>query len=87
VIEIGRRFGFRAKPGNVGSARQLPGQDHLEGHFAIERDLPRSKYHSHSAASDFFKNFVVSEISDFRRKRDSHAVRRLFRRKGRGVID
>ncbi len=42
---------------------QVRGQDHLDGHGAVEGLLPRLVDHAHAAPADFFQELVGAEIA------------------------
>jgi hypothetical protein len=42
-------------------ASQLPGQNHLQGHYSIKIDLASFVDHPHSATSDFLDDLVVAK--------------------------
>ena len=52
----------------VGLGGELPREDHLHGHNAVERDLPGLVDHAHAAAGDLFQKFVVAKVADFASK-------------------
>jgi len=64
VVEVGRGFGLGMEAGHIRRTGQLAGQDHLERDFAIQRNLPGSKDHSHPTPSDLRNEFVIPKIAD-----------------------
>ena len=61
VVEACRGLRFTTETRRVGCRRQGPPQHHLQGHDTVQAPLPSAVDHTHSTASDFFKDFVVFE--------------------------
>ena len=59
--QTGGRFGFDAKPLNVGFRGKVSAENHLHGDQPIQTHLPRSEDNAHPAAGDLFQQFVVAE--------------------------
>jgi hypothetical protein len=45
------------------SSSQLAGEDHFEGHWAVQANLPRLVNHSHAAARNLGLQFIVSKVA------------------------
>src|SRR5207247_106781 len=60
VFEPRKGYGFVAKTLDCRGAGDRAGEDRFHGDDAIEADLPRAIDHAHSAAPDFFEQFVVA---------------------------
>jgi hypothetical protein len=56
-------FGFAAKPFQVRFARPLTKTNDFQSDYAVETLLPRPKHDPLTAATDFFEQFVVAEVS------------------------
>lgn len=65
VIEERDALGLGVEAMNRGRSGQLPGEDHLEGHRAIEADLPGPIDHAHPTPGEFLKKLVIAEIADW----------------------
>lgn len=59
MIQVGGRFRFRAKSPRVLFRGQLTRQDHLQRRDVVGLQLTDFEDHSHSAAGDFFQQFVL----------------------------
>src|SRR5256885_13162879 len=53
--------GFSAKALPFGPAGKLAAEDHFHGDDSVEAELLRFVNNPHSAAGDFFEQFVISE--------------------------
>ena len=49
--------------------RELAGQDHLQGHDAVEADLPGLVDDAHAAAGDLLQQLVIAEVADGAQRR------------------
>jgi hypothetical protein len=77
VIEIRRRLGLGVEPPDVRLIGELPGEDHLQRHGAVEADLPRQEDDAHATACQFADDLVVAEIPEtWRRGIDGSRRRR-----------
>src|SRR5262245_12856199 len=65
MVEIRGGLSFGPKALNLGIGRQLAGANHLERNRAVQADLPCVINYAHPAGSDFPKQLVISEITDF----------------------
>ena len=65
MIEMRDRLGFDTKPAESVGVGGLVEQDHLEGDFAIQANLPRQVDDPHAAAGNLAKDFVI--IDSFER--------------------
>jgi hypothetical protein len=63
VIEVGCLFRLGAKPLPVRRRSEVASQDHLQGHDAVEADLPSLVDNAHAAAGDLFEQLVIAEGS------------------------
>ena len=64
MIEIGRRLGLALKALHVVGRGELTGEDHLQGHDAVEAHLPGLVDDAHAAAGDLLQQLVVAEVTD-----------------------
>ena len=64
VVQKGDGLGLVLEPPELVVAGQQPGLDHLEGHGAVEADLPSLVDDAHAAAAQFAADFIVAEIAD-----------------------
>ena len=55
--------GLDLEAADVFRRRQVRGQDHLDGHGAVEGLLPRLVDHAHAAPADFFQELVGAEVA------------------------
>ena len=67
--ETGGRFGFGFEPFDQILAGERPGADELQGNEPVQADLARFKHDAHSAAGDFFQQFVIAEVTQFRARK------------------
>ncbi len=63
MVEVGGGLGFGMKTLHIGRRSQLARQDHLQGHDAVQADLPSFVHHAHAATGDFLQQFVIAEIA------------------------
>ena len=61
MVEVGGGLGLGVEPLDVGVVGELAGEDHLEGHGAVQADLPRLVDDPHAAAGDLAEQLVVAE--------------------------
>ena len=61
MLQLRRRLSFNLKAFDVLLARQPLGADHLDGHDAVEGNLPGLIDDSHAAVGNFFKEHVIPE--------------------------
>ena len=61
VVELGRRLGLATKPTDVGSAGEIPTQQHFDGHGPTEALLGGLVDHPHTAAADLLDQLVLTE--------------------------
>ena len=52
MLQVGSGSGFVDEPLNLGFTGQAAGQDHLQGHVAVETHLPGPVHDSHAASPD-----------------------------------
>ena len=78
MLQAGDRLGLGAEAGHVPFAGVFTGQDHLQGHEAVELALPGLVDDAHTAAAQFLQQFVVADVTDFRAQRRADK-RRLAR--------
>ncbi len=64
VLEKSGRRNLAPEPLNDLLARERPGQNHLQRDNAPETGLPSAIDHAHSAARDFFEQFVITEVTN-----------------------
>ena len=64
VVEVAGGLGLGVEPLDVGLAGELPGQDHLQGHEAVEAHLPGLVDDAHAAAGDLAEDLVVAEVAN-----------------------
>ncbi len=64
MVELRSGLGLGVETLDVLLGGQLTREDHLEGHDAIEADLPGLVDHAHPAAPDLLQEFVVAEVAD-----------------------
>ena len=81
MIKVGRRFGLGAEAQRLIGGGHLPGQEHLEGHGAVEIDLPRPEDDTHAAARDLSQQLVARHL----RQPRARCNVRLVQGQGRGV--
>ncbi len=67
VVEVGGVFGLGAEAAQLVGAGQGAVADHLEGHQAAQRQLPRPVDDAHAAARDFPQHLVIAEAPPRRR--------------------
>src|ERR1051325_785313 len=79
MIQMRRSLGFGVKTLDVGGARKLARENHLEGDDAVEADLPRLEDDAHAAACDLRENLVIAESSPGERHGNRRRRRRLRR--------
>ena len=81
---MGRMFGWSRLAAASASARkrctssaagEFPGQDHLQGHDAVQAHLPGPVDHAHAAAGDLVEQLVVAEILDAAEQRRQRPAR------------
>src|SRR5262245_61427233 len=89
VVETGRRLGLGAEALHLGWRGQLAGEDHLEGDFPFEADLPGPIHDAHAASRDLLQQLVVAEVLsprwdgiDRRRLARGEVARKLRRLRG-----
>ena len=63
VIEACRSFCFQTKAPDVRFARPLAESNDFQRDCAVETFLPGAKYHTLTAATDFFQQLVVAQVS------------------------
>ena len=63
VFERSGGGGFRPETLHILPGSQSAVQQQLDGYFAAQVFLPRPVNHPHSAAGDFFDQFVVAEVT------------------------
>ncbi len=61
--QAGGRPGLDLEAADVFRRRQVRGQDHLDGHGAVQGLLPRLVDHAHAAPADFLHELVGAEIA------------------------
>ncbi len=61
VLQAGDGFGLGAKAGQLNVAGVRPGEDHLEGHLALQLDLPRTVHDAHAAPPQLGQDFVAGK--------------------------
>ncbi len=66
VLQACNRFALGAEAGQFPFAGIFAGQDHLEGHQAVELALPGLVDDAHAAAAQLLQQFVVADVTDFR---------------------
>ena len=64
MVEVGGRLGLGMEPLDGALGSQLTGQNHLQGHQAMEAHLPRLIDHAHAAAGDLLQQLVIAEIAN-----------------------
>jgi hypothetical protein len=63
VVETGCGFGFSTEASALLRPGEVAGQDHLQGHQAVESELTCLVYNPHSAAADLAHQLVIAEPS------------------------
>ena len=71
MVQLGGGFRFGMKPLNEIRRSPLACQDHFERDNPLQADLPRLIDNSHSTAGDFLEQFIVAEIPDLTRDRQT----------------
>ncbi len=61
MVQLGGGLGLDAEAAQGRARGGLPGQDHLEGHLAVEAHLPGPVDDAHAAAGDLAEQFVVAK--------------------------
>ena len=64
MVQVGGGLGLEVEALDLGLARQVAREDHLEGDGPVEFDLPGFVDDAHAAAGDLALKFVVAEIAD-----------------------
>ena len=75
MVQSRRRLRLDAKPRDVGRAREVASQEHLEGHDTSKTALHRAIDDAHPPAADLLDEFVVAEGRGQRRATRDEAAK------------
>ncbi len=64
VVELGGGLGLGVEAFDIAFIGELAGQDHLEGHGAVEADLAGPEDDAHAAAGQLPIDFVIAEVAN-----------------------